>query len=126
MIWNLKDTSGNYDSAFLGNWAEIYMVDALLRNPGIGQVTNFGLLQYSIRVWLQPKKLASLGITTTDVVNAINAQNTDYAIGQIGTEPCHARWLSSTSSLPWSTSRSWCVQRNHREGGSRWLDSEVE
>jgi HAE1 family hydrophobic/amphiphilic exporter-1 len=87
MVINLKDTSGNYDSAFLGNWAEIYLVDTLLRNPGIGQVVNFGLLQYSIRVWLQPDKLSGLGISTTDVVNAISGQNYDFAIGQVGAEP---------------------------------------
>jgi hydrophobe/amphiphile efflux-1 (HAE1) family protein len=87
MVVNLKDTSGNYDSAFLGNWAEIYMVDALLRNAGIGQVVNFGLLKYSVRVWLDPSKLSSFGVSTTDVANAINAQNTDFAIGQIGTDP---------------------------------------
>ena len=87
MVLNLKDTTGNYDSAFLSNWAQIYMVDTLLRNPGIGDVVNFGLLEYSVRIWLQPDKMASMGISTSDVVNAINGQNYDFAIGQIGAPP---------------------------------------
>lgn len=87
MVLNLKDVSGNYDSAFLSNWAQIYMVDELLRNPGIGSVVNFGLLEYSVRVWLNPEKMSSMAISTTDVVNAINGQNYDYAVGQVGAPP---------------------------------------
>ncbi|MDA0295693.1 MAG: multidrug efflux RND transporter permease subunit [Planctomycetota bacterium] len=86
-LLTLHDTTGNYDSSFLGNWAQINMVDALNRLPGAGQVTNFGLLEYSIRIWLDPDKMASIGITPNDVVNAVKAQNVDIAAGQVGAPP---------------------------------------
>ena len=87
MVMNLKDSSGNYDSSFLSNWAQIYLVDSLLRQPGIGNVVNFGMLEYSVRIWLDPDKMAALGVATSEVVNAINGQNYDYAVGQIGAPP---------------------------------------
>ncbi|MDE0888345.1 MAG: multidrug efflux RND transporter permease subunit [Phycisphaerales bacterium] len=86
-LLTLYDTTGGYDSSFLGNWAQINMVDALNRLPGAGQVTNFGLLEYSIRIWLDPDKMASIGITPNDVVNAVKSQNIDVAAGQVGAPP---------------------------------------
>jgi len=83
----LYDPSGNYDSAFLGNWAQINLVDALNRLPGAGQVTNFGFLEYSIRIWLDPDKMAAVGITPNEVVSAVQAQNVDVAAGQVGAPP---------------------------------------
>ena len=125
MIVNLKDTSGNYDSAFLGNWAEIYMVDALLRNPGC-QVTNFDFFNIQFVSGFSLRNLLHLVLQRPMLSTRSSAQNTDYAIGQIGTEPLPRQvafqyQLSAIGQLP-----KLCVQRNHREGGSRWLDSEVE
>ncbi len=76
-----------YDGAFLGNWAQINMVDDLARLPGVGQVTNFGLKEYSIRIWLDPDRMAALEISPDDVVNAVKSQNVDVAAGMIGAPP---------------------------------------
>ncbi len=86
-LLTLYDPTGNYDSAFLGNWAQINLVDALNRLPGAGQVTNFGFLEYSIRIWLDPDKMSATGITPNQVVSAVQAQNVDVAAGQIGAPP---------------------------------------
>ena len=86
-LLTLYDPTGNYDSAFLGNWAQINLVDALNRLPGAGQVTNFGFLEYSIRIWLDPDKMAAIGITPNEVVDAVQSQNIDVAAGQVGAPP---------------------------------------
>ncbi|MCH2160867.1 MAG: efflux RND transporter permease subunit [Phycisphaerales bacterium] len=87
LIVNLVDETGTYDSGFLTNWAQIYMADALLRQPGVGSLVNFGLLEYSVRVWLDPDKMAAMGVSALEVSDAVNTQNYDYAIGQIGAPP---------------------------------------
>ncbi|MEE2896039.1 MAG: efflux RND transporter permease subunit [Planctomycetota bacterium] len=83
----LSGEGTDYDGAFLGNWAEINMIDDLARIPGVGQVTNFGLKNYSIRIWLDPDRMAELDITPNDVVNAVEAQNVDIAAGIVGAPP---------------------------------------
>jgi len=76
-----------HDGTFLGNWAQINMVDDLARLPGVGQVTNFGLNEYSVRVWLDPDRMAAVGVTPDEVVNAVKSQNVDVAAGMIGAPP---------------------------------------
>jgi len=78
------------DTLFLSNYASINIVDELKRVPGIADVTVFGARDYSMRVWLNPEKMARLGITTGDVAAALRAQNAQYAAGRIGTEPAPA------------------------------------
>jgi multidrug efflux pump len=78
------------DTLFLSNYASINVVDELKRVPGIADVTVFGARDYSMRVWINPEKMARLGITTADVGNALRAQNAQYAAGRIGTEPAPA------------------------------------
>ena len=78
------------DTLFLSNYASINVVDELKRLPGIADVTIFGARDYSMRVWLNPEKMARLGITTSDVAGALRAQNAQYAAGRIGTEPAPA------------------------------------
>src|SRR3954453_17787117 len=78
------------DTLFLSNYASINLVDELKRLPGIADVTIFGARDYSMRVWLNPEKMARLGVTTADVANALRAQNAQYAAGRIGTEPAPA------------------------------------
>jgi hydrophobe/amphiphile efflux-1 (HAE1) family protein len=75
------------DTLFLSNYASINVVDELKRVPGIADVTVFGARDYSMRVWINPEKMARLGVTTADVANALRAQNAQYAAGRIGTEP---------------------------------------
>ena len=83
----LSGAESGYDGAFLGNWAQINMIDDIARIPGVGQVTNFGLKDYSIRIWLDPDLMAELGVTPNDVVNAVESQNVDVAAGIIGAPP---------------------------------------
>jgi hydrophobe/amphiphile efflux-1 (HAE1) family protein len=78
------------DTLFLSNFASINIVDELKRLPGIADVTIFGARDYSMRVWLNPEKMARLGVTTADVAAALRAQNAQYAAGRIGTEPAPA------------------------------------
>jgi len=83
----LISPNGTYDNVYLGNYAEIHITDPLLRISGVSTVTNFGLREYSIRVWLDPNKMASLGITASDVQQAVANQNVQVATGAVGTPP---------------------------------------
>jgi HAE1 family hydrophobic/amphiphilic exporter-1/multidrug efflux pump len=74
------------DTTWLANYATVNVIDELKRVPGVGDVTLFGA-GYSMRIWLKPDRMAQLGITPTDIANAINAQNAQYAAGKIGAEP---------------------------------------
>jgi hydrophobe/amphiphile efflux-1 (HAE1) family protein len=87
MIVNLVSPQGNYDATFLSNYATIYIRDELSRLPGVADVTYFGQRDYSLRAWIDPNKLATLGLTAADVVAAISQQNLQVAAGQIGQEP---------------------------------------
>ena len=87
MIVNLISPDGRYDSIFLSNYATIYIRDELGRLPGVADITYFGQRDYSLRAWLDPNKLATLGLSATDVVTAIAQQNLQVAAGQIGQQP---------------------------------------
>ena len=76
-----------YDSLFLSNYLDIYVKDALKRVPGVGDVIIFGERKYSMRLWLDPDRLAARGITAADVVNALREQNAQVAAGSIGQAP---------------------------------------
>src|SRR6267142_893222 len=78
---------GTYDAKFLANYAYINLTDPILRSPGIGNVQVFGAGQYAMRLWVKPDTLAKLGITVTEIVNAIQAQNTVNPAGKAGGEP---------------------------------------
>jgi multidrug efflux pump len=87
LVVSLVSPSRSRDTLFLSNFASINIVDELKRLPGIADVTIFGARDYSMRVWLNPEKMARLGVTTADVAAALRAQNAQYAAGRIGTEP---------------------------------------
>ena len=87
MIVNLVSPDNRYDDIFLSNYATIYIRDELGRLPGVADVTYFGQRDYSLRAWLDPDKLAALGLSAADVVTAIAQQNLQVAAGQIGQEP---------------------------------------
>lgn len=87
LVVNLISPNGSLDDKFLGNYADIHISNVLKRVPGVGNVVNFGLLQYSIRVWLSPDKLNSMGLSAQDVINAIEEQNQQAAVGNIGQPP---------------------------------------
>ncbi|MGO8789272.1 MAG: efflux RND transporter permease subunit [Terriglobia bacterium] len=78
---------GTYDAQFLANYAYINLNDPVTRVPGVANVQIFGAGQYAMRIWLDPDALARLGITVSDVINALEAQNTVNAAGQLGAEP---------------------------------------
>lgn len=84
---NLTSPDGRYDDLFLSNYADLHISDVLRRIPGIGQVFIYGARTYAMRLWLDPDKLASLGLTATDVISAIVEQNTQLAAGAIGQPP---------------------------------------
>ena len=87
MVVGLSSPKGTYDAIFLGNYCDINLVDAIKRVKGVGDVKNFTAQDYSMRVWLRPDRLASLGITPSDIQNAINEQNAQSPAGRIGAEP---------------------------------------
>jgi HAE1 family hydrophobic/amphiphilic exporter-1 len=83
----LFSPKGTYNSLFLGNYALINIDDPLYRVPGVGQVLNFGAADYSMRIWVKPDVLAKLGLTVSDLQQAIQKQNTNNPSGQLGAEP---------------------------------------
>jgi hydrophobe/amphiphile efflux-1 (HAE1) family protein len=76
-----------HDPLFLSNYVTINMLDRLARVPGIGSVSIFGALDYSMRIWFQTDRLISLNLTPADVIAAIQAQNVQAAVGRIGAQP---------------------------------------
>ncbi|MBI5605880.1 MAG: multidrug efflux RND transporter permease subunit [Deltaproteobacteria bacterium] len=87
MLIGLTSPKGSYNAAFLANYANINLVDQLLRVPGIGQVAIFGAGPYAIRIWVKPDTLGKLGLTVPDIIGAIQKQNTVNPAGQVGSEP---------------------------------------
>ena len=83
----MTSEQGRYNTLFLSNYASLNIVDELKRVKGVGDVTIFGAQDYSMRVWLKPDRMAQLGVTTTDIANAISAQNAQNAAGKIGQAP---------------------------------------
>lgn len=86
-LFSLYSPNGTYDATFLANYAYVNINDPMTRVPGIGQVTIFGAGQYAMRFWVRPDQLAKLGITVTEILTAVKAQNTVNPAGQIGMEP---------------------------------------
>jgi HAE1 family hydrophobic/amphiphilic exporter-1 len=76
-----------YDYSFISNYLDIYVKDALKRVPGVGDVMIFGERKYSMRLWLDPVRLAGRGLTASDVVDALREQNVQIAAGQVGQAP---------------------------------------
>ena len=90
LIVSLYSPNGTWDSFFLGNYAQINVLQALQRVPGVGQVTNFGLLEYSMRIWLDVPKIASMGLTPQQIEQAVKQQNQQAVGGQSGAPPTTA------------------------------------
>ncbi|WGV27629.1 efflux RND transporter permease subunit [Halotia branconii] len=79
--------NNEYDNTFLSNYADLYLADALKRVKGVSNVQIFGERRYAMRLWLDPGRLASRGLTTEDVANALSEQNLQVGAGRIGQEP---------------------------------------
>src|SRR3954451_14941250 len=87
MIVNLVSPDRRYDSLFLSNYATIYLKDELNRLPGVAGISYLGQRDYSLRAWLDPDKMAALGLDVSDVLTAVGEQNLQVAAGQIGQPP---------------------------------------
>src|SRR5499427_2764961 len=78
---------GRYDPLFMSNYIDVYVKDTLKRIPGVADVLIFGERKYSMRLWLDPVRVASRGLTAGDVVSALQEQNVEVAAGQVGQPP---------------------------------------
>jgi multidrug efflux pump len=87
MIIGIYSPDGRYEEAYVANYANLYVLDALKRVPGASQTAILGLPDYAMRIWLKPDRMAQLGITASDVVSAVQKQNQQFAVGQIGQAP---------------------------------------
>ena len=76
-----------YSTLFMSNYLDVYVRDSLKRVPGVAEVFVFGGGRYSMRLWLDPVRMASRGLTATDVVNALAEQNVEVGAGQVGSQP---------------------------------------
>jgi multidrug efflux pump subunit AcrB len=87
MIVNLFSPDNSRGNLYLSNYATIQLKDELSRLPGVGDITYLGQRDYSMRLWLDPEKMSSRNLTASDVVSAIEQQNTQVAAGQLGQPP---------------------------------------
>lgn len=90
LVFAVTSKDPNHTTLFLSNFITNNLLDDLRRASGVGEARIFGAQDYSMRVWLRPDRMAQLGITTTDIANAIRAQNAQPAVGKIGQEPAIA------------------------------------
>ena len=87
MVVHLVSTDGKYDTLYLRNYMRLHVKDELARLPGVGDAQIFGGGDYAMRIWLDPDKVASRGLTAGDVVRAVREQNIQVSAGQLGAEP---------------------------------------
>jgi HAE1 family hydrophobic/amphiphilic exporter-1 len=87
MLLGFFSPKKSYDALFLANYANINVVDALYRVPGVGEVRIFGTGDYAMRVWVKPDRLASMGITVPEIARAVQQQSTVNPAGQLGGQP---------------------------------------
>ncbi len=87
MIVTLTSKDNRYSSDYIANYANVYVLDALKRVPGAGQAAVLGTADQAMRIWMNPDRMASLGITTSDIQQAVASQNALFGAGQIGQQP---------------------------------------
>jgi HAE1 family hydrophobic/amphiphilic exporter-1 len=88
---------GEYDALFMSNYLDVYIKDAIKRVPGVADVVIFGERKYSMRVWLDPDRLAARGLTAGDVTSALREQNVQVAAGSLGQAPAPAGQMFTIS-----------------------------
>ena len=87
MLVALFNRDGRYKPDYVSNYANVYVLDAIKRINGAGQAQIFGMADQAMRIWMNPDRMASLGITTTDIQQAVSSQNALFGAGQIGQQP---------------------------------------
>lgn len=87
MLIGVFGKGDRYSADYIANFANVYVLDALKRVPGAGQAQIMGVPDQAMRIWMNPDRMASLGITTTDIANAVNKQNALFGAGRIGQQP---------------------------------------
>src|SRR5262245_57996306 len=87
MVVHMTSPDGSRDQQYIANYAALYIKDALVRVEGVGDVTIFGARDYSMRIWLDPAKVAERGLTVGEVVAALRAANAQVAAGAINQPP---------------------------------------
>ena len=86
-VINIYSPNNTFDAIYLSNYATINIIDPLARIRGVGQVTLLGPLDYSLRIWLDPDRLTERNLTPNDVIQAVQNQNVQAALGRIGAAP---------------------------------------
>ncbi len=87
MLIGISSPGGRYDEKFVGNYANLYVLDALKRVPGANQASIMGLPDLAMRLWLQPDRMAGLKVTPTDIQTAVSQQNQQFGVGRLGQAP---------------------------------------
>ncbi|QGA50161.1 efflux RND transporter permease subunit [Pseudomonas brassicacearum] len=87
MVLAVYSAGDRYDSTYVANYANLYILDAIKRIPGANQASIFGTPDYAMRIWLKPDRMAQLGITAADVQSAVTNQNQQFAVGRVGQSP---------------------------------------
>jgi multidrug efflux pump len=87
MLVAVTGKGNRYSADYVANFANVYVLDALKRVPGAGQAQIMGVPDQAMRIWMNPDRMASLSVTTSDIANAINTQNALFGAGQIGQQP---------------------------------------
>ncbi|MGL6108862.1 MAG: efflux RND transporter permease subunit, partial [Rubrivivax sp.] len=87
MVVSVYSPDGRYDATYIDNYTQLYVVEELKRVPGANRASVFGLPDIAMRVWLQPDRMAQLGISVQEVAAAVQSQNQTFGIGQIGAPP---------------------------------------
>ena len=87
LVAALTAPTDEFSSLYLSNYALLNVLDELKRVPGVGDAQILGAKDYSMRIWLQPDRMAQLGVTTTDIANAVSSQNKQNVAGKVGQEP---------------------------------------
>jgi len=91
MIIGVYSPNDRYDDQYVANYANLYILDAIKRIPGASEASILGMPDYAMRIWLKPDRLVQLGLTASDVADAVKNQNQQFAVGKIGQAPTKGR-----------------------------------
>ena len=124
LVVNLVSPKGTYDQLYLSNYATIQIRDELAQVKGVGDVTYLGQLDYSMRAWIDPEKMAARDLSASDVVNALREQNVQVAAGSLGRPPVpHGPGVSIHAQHARPADRSRAVRQHRRQDGRRRASS---